>query len=176
MPWERYQPPTVGKGGSPMRDKVSVRKDGFSISNNLYEEHLCDPNRPLIEIFVNKDTQEIGFRASEYGHKPRQRKDTTCAIVYAKGIMATWKPIPGRYPARYDPDADLVVFKPKLTGNIEQRENPLEEQPGRKVCPQGLEKPLEDPDICRSRCEGFYKRRYGDNPESCRWNGWEEGV
>jgi hypothetical protein len=183
MPWERYISKKTFKGGVPMRDKVSVRKDGFSISRNLYNEHLNKPDKPFIEVYVNRDTGEIGLRASKTGHKPLRRKPTTCATIYAKGILAEWKPVTGRYPARYDAAADLVVFKPTLEVQLEQPPEALEEEPPtpsipnptRKVCPGGLEHPLEDLDICRSRCE-YYKRKYGDSPESCKWDGWDEDV
>lgn len=175
-PWEPYVPPDSkhGPSSNALKDVVSVRKKSLSISRNVFNEYLNDPDNPKIKIFVNEETKEIGLKAAKMGHEPVGAMETGSVTVFTKSLIAHWNPVIGRYKVRYDPVEKLVIFKPDLPVlEPPVSKSTIEPKPKRHVCPQGLETPLGDLDICRSRCD-LYKRKYKEHDESCRWEGWTE--
>jgi len=58
---------------------------------------------------------------------------------------------------------------PDYTEELEEEVNPEYEYVD--PCVKGLDRPLEDLNICR-KCEEYYKRRWGKRPAQCTWDGW----
>ena len=116
MPWEKFeaerQIPT-----NYLVDVISIRSKEIAISHDLalkYFKAESEEETLNVEIFVNKETGEIGLHPGTKGYTIRQRDKSSKRGAYifnARTFLHIHPMERGRYKPRWDQDQDFLIIK-----------------------------------------------------------------
>jgi len=119
LPWELVKIHQAAK--SPLVGVISIRVKEIAVSRDLVDKYFRNPNENIdrddfskVQIFLNRETGEIGFRpvpTVEEGYCLKNRKGKTSCVLNTRKFLKNHPITPDHYKAIWNDEEKLLIIK-----------------------------------------------------------------